>query len=124
MFSAVHKGDFNNTEKFFNRVLKRNYLNILSEYGRMGVDALSSNTPANSGKTADSWEYGIEKKDGEVVLYWTNSNENNGANIALLLIYGHGTRNGSYIQGIDFVTPAMEPIFTQMANEAWSRVTA
>lgn len=122
MFKVKHKGNFSNTEKFFNRVLKKNYLNILDEYGKLGVEALSMNTPADSGETANSWDYGIDKGDGTVTLYWTNNNENQGVNIALLLIYGHGTQNGSYVEGIDFVSPAIQPIFKQMANETWNRV--
>lgn len=122
MFKVNHKGNFSNTEKFFNRVLKKNYLNILDEYGKLGVEALSMNTPADSGETANSWDYGIDKGDGTVTLYWINNNENQGVNIALLLIYGHGTQNGSYVEGIDFVSPAIQPIFEQMANETWDRV--
>lgn len=122
MFKVKHKGNFSNTEKFFNRVLKKNYLNILDEYGKLGVEALSMNTPADSGETANSWDYGIDKGDGTVTLYWTNNNENQGVNIALLLIYGHGTQNGSYVEGIDFVSPAIQPIFERMANETWDRV--
>lgn len=122
MIHIKHKGDFNNVEKFMNRMLKQDYLNILSEYGKMGVRALMANTPAQSGKTAESWDYGIDRDDGKVTLYWTNSNENEGVNIAILLIYGHGTQNGSYVQGINFVDPVMQPIFEQMARETWGRV--
>ena len=122
MITFKHKGNFNKAEKFFNRVLKQNYLNILSEYGRMGVEALSAATPVGSGETAASWNYGIERKDGKVTLYWTNSHENKGVNIAILLIYGHGLQDGSYVQGIDFVNPAMRPIFYQMAEESWKEV--
>ena len=118
-----HKGNFNNIEQFFNRMLKRNYMNILAKYGQEGVEALSANTPSHSGKTAESWEYGIESGDGQTTIYWYNTNENNGANIAILLIYGHGLQNGSYVQGIDFVNPVMQPIFERMANEAWDEVT-
>lgn len=122
MLKIKHKGSFNNTEKFFNHVLHRDYLNILAEYGKKGVEALASNTPAQSGKTADSWDFGIDADNGKVTLYWTNSNENEGVNIAILLIYGHGTQNGSYVEGIDFVSPVMKPIFDQIARETWDRV--
>lgn len=117
-----HKGNFKKTEKFFDRSLKRDYLDILSKYGQMGVDALRQATPHDSGKTAESWKYGIENGNGKVTLYWSNSNENNGVNVAILLIYGHATRNGSYIQGVDFVTPALRPIFQQIAQESWKEV--
>lgn len=118
-----HKGDFSNTERFFNRVLRMDYLNILEKYGQKGVLALQNATPHGSGKTADSWDFGIEKGNGSVTLYWTNSNERNGVNIAVLLIYGHGLHNGGYVQGNDFVTPAIRPIFEQIANESWKEVT-
>ena len=117
-----HKGKFTKTEKFFNRVLRRDYLNILDKYGQIGVQALKNATPSNSGKTADSWDYGIEKDIGQVTLYWTNSNENQGVNIAILLIYGHALRNGSYVQGVDFVTPALRPIFEKIASDSWKEV--
>lgn len=118
-----HKGNFNKAEKFFNRVLRRDYLNILDRYGQRGVEILQQVTPTDSGTTADSWNYGIEQGDGKVTVYWTNSNENNGVNIAILLMYGHATQNGSYIQGFDFVNPALRPIFKQMAYESWKEVT-
>lgn len=118
-----HKGNFNKAEKFFNRVLRRDYLNILDRYGQKGVEILQQVTPTDSGTTADSWNYGIEQGDGKVTVYWTNSNENNGVNIAILLMYGHATQNGSYIQGFDFVNPALRPIFKQMAYESWKEVT-
>ena len=123
LIKIKHKGNFNNAERFFNRVLKREYLNILEQYGRTGVDILRNATPSESGKTADSWDFGIEEGKGTVTLYWTNSNENKGVNIAILLIYGHGLQNGSYVQGIDFVNPAMRPIFEKIANESWKEVT-
>ena len=123
LIKIKHKGNFNNAERFFNRVLKREYLNILDNYGKMGVDALRQATPSSSGKTADSWNFGIEEGNGTVTLYWTNSNENQGVNIAILLIYGHGLQNGSYVQGIDFVNPAMRPIFEKIADESWKEVT-
>lgn len=118
-----HKGNFNKAEKFFNRVLRRDYLNILDRYGQRGVEILQQVTPTDSGTTADSWNYGIEQGDGKVTVYWTNSNENDGVNIAILLMYGHATQNGSYIQGFDFVNPALRPIFKQMAYESWKEVT-
>ena len=117
-----HKGNFNKTERFFNRILRQDYLNILEKYGEMGVDALRDATPHDSGKTAESWDFGIEKEKGIVTLYWTNSNENKGVNIAILLIYGHALPNGAYVQGVDFVSPALRPIFQKIANESWKEV--
>lgn len=123
LIKVKHKGNFNKAERFFNRVLKKEYLNILERYGQEGVEALRDATPSESGKTADSWEFGIEEAKGTVTIYWTNSNENKGVNIAILLIYGHGLQNGSYVQGIDFVNPAMRPIFEKIADESWKEVT-
>lgn len=118
-----HKGNFNKIEQFFNRALRKDYLNILAKYGEMGVKILKENTPVNSGKTAESWNYGIEEGKGTVTLYWSNSNENNGVNIAILLIYGHALQNGAYIEGIDFANQALKPVFDQIANETWKEVT-
>lgn len=123
MAMVTHKGGFKNTERFFNRVMKKEYLNVLEKYGQMGVQALAGNTPAQSGKTADSWDFGIDEGDGKVTIYWTNSNENEGINIVLLLIYGHGTENGYYVEGLNFVDPAIQPIFQQMAEETWREIT-
>ena len=123
LIKIKHKGNFNNAEKFFNRVLRRDYLNILDRYGKMGVDVLRAATPSDSGRTADSWDFGIEEGNGTITLYWSNSNENDGVNIAVLLIYGHGLQNGGYVEGVDFVNPAMRPIFENIANECWKEVT-
>lgn len=117
-----HKGNFKKTERFFNHVLRMDYLNILERYGQAGVSVLSQATPTDSGKTAESWDFGIEKGDGKVTIYWTNSNTNDGANVAILLIYGHALWNGAYVQGSDFASPAIEPIFQQMAQECWREV--
>lgn len=123
LIKVNHKGNFNNTERFFNRVLKRGYMNILEQYGAMGVEALAAATPSKSGETAASWDFGIERGSGKVTLYWTNSHENQGVNIAVLLIYGHGLQNGGYVQGMNFVDPALQPVFDQIADECWREVT-
>lgn len=122
MISVKQKGDFSNLEKFINHVLRRDYLNILSEYGKKGVSALKSATPVDSGLTRDSWNYEIESGAGKTTIRWTNSNVVGGTSVAILLQYGHGTKNGGFVQGIDYINPAMRPIFQQMANEAWRRV--
>lgn len=119
-----HKGSFRKTEKFFNRVLRRDYLNILSKYGDKGVAILENATPRVTGKTAESWNYVIEKKKNVVTLAFTNSNEaENNANVVILLMYGHGLNNGSYVEGNDFVHPAILPLFRELGNEAWEEVT-
>lgn len=123
MIRVKQKGNFNNIERLFNRVLKRNWLNILSDYAAKGIDALRAATPVESGETANSWNYEIESGDGITTVTYTNSHENNGVNIAILLIYGHGTRNGGYVQGNDFVTPALVPVFQDLADAMWKEVT-
>ena len=123
MIKVTHKGDFNHIERFFNRVLRRDYLNILADYCELGVAALREATPTESGETAESWGYEIERGDGTITVWFTNSHENNGVNIAVLLIYGHGTRNGGYVQGNDFVTPALQPIFQDLADKMWREGT-
>lgn len=118
-----HKGDFKKTRKFMDRVLRRDYLTILKRYGDNGVDILRSVTPVDSGVTADSWSYSIEEGDGTISVVWKNSSENNNVNIAILLIYGHGLQNGGYVQGHNFVTPAMRPLLKELADKMWRGVT-
>lgn len=118
-----HKGDFSKTEKFFNSLLKLDYLNVLERYGKAGVAALASATPKDSGLTAASWDYEITHNGKETTIAFTNSNVSNGVNIAIILQYGHGTRNGGYVAGRDYINPAIQPIFDKMANEAWREVT-
>ena len=123
LIKISHKGSFNNFEKFCNKVLKRDYLNILSEYAERGVQALKEATPSETGKTADSWGFEIESQFGITTVYFTNNNIVDGVNVAILLIYGHGTKNGGYVEGIDFVTPALRPIFKDLADSMWKEVT-
>lgn len=118
-----HKGDFSKTEKFFNSLLKLDYLNVLERYGQAGVSALASATPKDSGLTAASWDYEITHNGKETTIAFTNSNISNGVNIAIILQYGHGTKGGGYVAGRDYINPAIQPIFDKMANEAWREVT-
>lgn len=118
-----HKGDFSKTEKFFNSLLKLDYLNVLERYGQAGVAALAAATPKDSGLTAASWDYEITHNGKETTIAFTNSNISNGVNIAIILQYGHGTRNGGYVAGRDYINPAIQPIFDKIANEAWREVT-
>jgi len=119
MITVKHKGDFGHIERFFNRVLKRDYLNILSDYANRGLEALREATPVESGETASSWNYEIESRNGVTTLSFTNSHMNDGVSVAILLIYGHGTRNGGYVEGVDFVSPALAPIFYELADSMW-----
>lgn len=120
----TQKGSFSRTEKFMNLLLNRNYLNILDRYGRIGVSALQSATPKDTGYTADSWNYEIVNEKDTVRLIFTNNNVNEGQNIAILLQYGHGTKNGGYVQGRDYINPVLQPLFDDMADACFREVTA
>lgn len=118
-----HKGNLKKTKRFLKRMSEEEYLKCLDKYGRKGVEALTLATPRDSGKTAESWDYRINRDKDGVKITWTNSNVNKGVNIAIILQYGHGTRNGGYVQGRDYINPAIRPIFDQMAAEVWGEVT-
>lgn len=122
MISVTHSGDFKNIEQFFNRMKTRDVLSILNKYGKRGVDLLSKNTPRDTGETAESWEYEVSKKEGQYSIYWSNFNDNDGVNIAMIIQYGHGTKNGGYVRGIDYINPALSTIFSEMADELWEEV--
>ena len=118
------KGNFSKTEKFFERCKNLFKLGILDKYGREGVNALSMATPVDSGKTASSWRYEIENTNGNLSIVWVNDEvTREGTPIAVLIQYGHGTRNGGYVQGRDFINPAIKPVFDKIANELWKEVT-
>lgn len=118
------KGDFKKTTKFLKKISQGDYLRILDKYGQMGVDALSNATPKDSGLTASSWSYEVHRTRGSATISWTNSNINDGVKIAVILQYGHGTNNGGYVQGIDYINPALRPVFDKIANAVWKEVTS
>lgn len=124
MIKFVQKGNFNHTEKFLKKVSLKQFFRNLERYAQKGVDALASATPIDSGKTASSWNYEIRTGRNSVEIYWTNSNINKGVNIAVIIQYGHGTRNGGYVQGRDYINPAMRPIFDEIADSVWREVTS
>lgn len=117
------KGDYLKTERFLKGASKFNIKDILDRYAKDGVRALQLATPKDQGKTANSWDYEIETKSDRTVIWWTNSNINDGVNIAVILQYGHGTGSGGYVQGIDYINPALRPVFENIANNAWKEVT-
>lgn len=123
MIEFRHKGDFSKLNHYFERLKETANVGILDKYGRAGVAALSSATPVNTGKTASSWYYDIKRQNGSVSIEFNNSNFNKGVPIAIILQYGHGTGNGGWIQGRDYINPAIQPIFDQIANDAWKEVT-
>lgn len=115
-------GDFSKTKSFLKNLSKKQKQLSLDDWGRAGVAALSSATPVDTGKTASSWSYSIEQRSDGVSLVWNNSNVNDGVNIALIIQYGHVTRNGVYVQGRDYINPALVPIFDKLAEAAWKEV--
>jgi hypothetical protein len=117
------KGNFNNTEKLLKKSLGNEWLSVLEDYGRQGVQELAAATPLDSGQTALSWDYEIVREKGKVSVVWTNSNVNDGVNIAIILQYGHGTGWGGYVVGRDYINPALRPIFDSMADAAWKEVS-
>ena len=124
VISFKHKGDFNKTEKFLKKMKSSEFQNILEQYGQIGVDALSRATPVDSGTTAASWSYEIDRNIGGLAIYFLNSHENKGVNIAIILQYGHGTGTGGYVQGRDYINPAIKPVFDQMSSDLWKMVTS
>lgn len=124
MITFSSTGSFKNTERFLKRATEFDIRRILDTYGRKGVAALAGATPADSGATAASWSYEISGSKGSWSISWTNSNMAGGVPVAILLQYGHGTGTGGYVQGRDFINPAMRNIFDQIADEAWKAVTS
>lgn len=113
----TQKGDFKNTEKYFNSLLKKNYLKILDVYGRKGVDALRVATPVDTGLAASSWGYHIEQEGGQTRLVWTNDDIEGGCNVAILVDRGHATKDGGWVPGKHFIDEAIAPIIAEIARE-------
>lgn len=124
MIKIRSKGDFSKTEKLLKKSLGRNYRSVLEKYGEMGAEALASATPIDSGETALSWNYEIIQNGSSLSVIWTNSHIEKGVNIAIILQYGHGTKNGGYVEGRDYINPALRPIFDKLADAAWKEVTS
>ena len=124
MISFKQKGDFSNLTRYLNKVNQVVKLSDLDKFGKAGVAALASATPVDSGLTANSWYYEIVKTNGSVAINFNNRNIQNGVPIAIILQYGHGTRNGGWVQGRDYINPAIQSVFDQMANDAWKEVTS
>lgn len=122
MISFRQKGDFSKLTSFLERTKETVYLGDLNKYGRQGVAALASATPIDSGETAESWYYEIENNKESATITFYNSNVQNGVPIAIILQYGHGTRNGGWVEGRDYINPAIQPIFDQIVDDAWREV--
>lgn len=124
MITFRSKGDYSKATRYFERVKDAlNLTTILDKYGKRGVAALSSATPIESGKTANSWDYEIVRENGSAKIVFTNSNINKGVPIAIILQYGHGTGTGGWVEGRDYINPAIQPIFDEIVDEAWREVT-
>lgn len=124
LIRITSKGDFNRTFKFLKKMQTFEAKQILERYAQMGVSALASATPVDSGQTASCWGYEIEVSGEDATIYWTNTNQNKGVYIAVILQYGHGTGTGGYVQGRDYINPAIRPVFEKIAEEAWREVTS
>ena len=122
MIKFRQKGDFSKLTRFLERAKETVRIGDLDKFGKEGVAALASATPVDSGETASSWYYEIENRKGSVTISFHNSNIQNGVLIAIILQYGHGTRNGGWVQGRDYINPAIQPIFDKIANNAWEEV--
>ena len=123
MIEFRQKGDFQKITRFLERIKEGFNIGILDKYGKEGVAALASATPKDSGKTAASWYYVIENRDGKATISFHNSNIIDHVSIAVILQYGHATRNGAWVQGRDYINPAIQPIFDKIATAAWKEVT-
>jgi hypothetical protein len=123
MISFEQKGDFSKLSSFLERAKQAVKLSDLDKFGREGVAALAAATPVDTGLTASSWTYDIVQTKDSVTINFNNTNIQNGCPIAVILQYGHGTRNGGWVQGRDYINPAIQPVFDKIANEAWKEVT-
>ena len=122
MIKITSKGDFSKTTKYMERLLELIRLGQFDKYGRRGVEALRLATPVDTGKTANSWDYRIEHSKESVSIVFFNTHVVKGVNIAVILHYGHGTRNGGYVKGRDYINKAIQPVFDEIASDAWREV--
>ena len=124
MISFRQKGDFSKLDKYFEKLRETAKIGVLDKYGRAGVAALASATPTETGLTASSCYYEIKRQNGSVSIEFKNSNVNKGVPIAIILQYGHGTGTGGWVEGRDYINPAIQPIFDQLTADAWKEVTS
>lgn len=123
MIGVRVKGDFRHLTDFLNQSKNSHAFKFLEHYGEIGVAALRSVTPTDTGLTANSWRYEIVRTDGTVKLIFLNSNIQNGVPIAVILQYGHATGGGGWVEGRDYINPALQPVFDQIAEDAWKEIT-
>jgi hypothetical protein len=123
MFKLTSRQEGKKTEDFLKKAKELQIESVLNKYGSKGVQALAAATPIDSGRTASSWGYELERTGNGWSIHWTNDNINQNVNIAVILQYGHGTGTGGYVAGRDYINPAIAPIFEEIANEAWKEIT-
>lgn len=123
MIRFTHKGDFSKTTKFLERVKRVVRISDLDKYAKKGVEALVSATPVDSGLTADSWSYEIVNEKGSIAINFKNSNIQDDVPIAIIIQYGHATGNGGWVEGRDYINPAIQPIFDEITSNIWREVT-
>ena len=123
MIEFRQHGDLKDTQDFLERIVKKDYLSNLDHYGQEGVELLAAATPKRTGKTAASWKYDIERTDTSVSIVWSNTNVNNGVPIAVIIQMGHGTGTGGYVQGVDYINPALAPLFDRIVEEVTKEVS-
>jgi hypothetical protein len=123
MLKLESSGSFAKTTKFLEFLQSNRMFNVLDRYGREGVDALSRATPRETGETAGSWRYTVTHTAGRHAINWYNTHKEDGVNIAVILQYGHGTGTGGYVEGIDYINPAIRPVFDRILEDIWRQVT-
>ena len=123
MISIRHKGDYGKLTRYLEKLKSNARVSILDKYGKAGVEALASATPVDTGLTAQSWYYKVEVKGSSATITFCNSNIQNGIPIAIILQYGHGTGTGGWVEGRDYINPAIQPIFDKIVDDAWKEVT-
>lgn len=125
MLSFTFTGDFSRTDRWLAKIRRGDFFNILQGYGQRGVEALVSATPSKTGLTAESWSYEVAASPGGASIRWINKHvDSEGTPIAIMLQYGHGTGTGGYVQGRDYINPALQPVFDEIANAVWREVTS
>lgn len=124
MISFTSHGSFNNMESFLKHASKVDILGLLNSYAREGVDALAYATPVESGLAASSWDYEVSHSRGVYSITWINTDVEEGFPVAIMLQYGYATGTGGYVQGEDYINPAMRPVFDNIANKVWKAVTS
>lgn len=123
MITFLQKGDFKKTDLYLERIKELAKLGLLDKYGKLGVEALKENTPVDTGLTKNSWKYDIVHKKERFSINFYNTNISDGVSIAIILQYGHGTRNGGWVEGVDYINPALKPVFDELSDALWKEMT-